>query len=1072
MRIFLETRKGESLSIFMLCLLLTTVGLVHLAAQGTTATILGTVTDMSGAAVPDATVQVRNTGTGATQSVASDNQGRFRVADLGVGQYDVQATKTGFSTLVRKEVTLNVGAQTVVDFALPVGQQQQTVTVEGQVSQVETTNSAVAALVDQRQMRELPLNGRNFEQLIQLAPGVATHTAFQRSGFQGRADQYSVAGGRPEGQQILLDDENLVTYWNKGIASITGNSLGIEAIGEFQTLTNTFSSQFGGNGAVINAVSKSGTNSIHGSAYEFLRNSAFDARKYFDNFLPPGVSTSSVPPLRKNQFGGSLGGPIKKDKTFFFANYEAVRQLLGETNTALVPDANHRTPTSSNQAQAQAIAATMAIYPLPDPGTVNAAGVGRSAQTASSIAHEHYLLGRVDHSISDKDSVFGRYIFNKADQVEPFNSTSVLPYWGELDKSFNQFATVEWRHIISPTIVNVARDSFSRTTNNAVTTGSTPVLQFFPGSGRQDGNVSITGISAIGGNTLIPFDLRQNRFTEADDILYTHGSHSIRFGAAVARLQTNTYFPTRSGGAWTFQSLPNFLAGTALNFNGAINSPTAYSHRDFRHIEFTPYIQDDWKVTPKLTLNLGVRWEFISNPVETHNQLWTITNFATDSAYTNVPNVMKENPTIGAWNPRVGFAYDPFADHKTSFRGGFGLFRNPIMPPNYGGNYWGNKPWLQVLENGPIFPTPFVTNPGKNPPFTQPSGFDYGTNTTPYMMQYNLNVQRELMQGTTLSVGYVGSHGVHLLTQYEHNPPVPTTGPNGELVFGKLNATGTAVTGNPRLNTSGLFSIYNAFAPIATSRYNSLQAALNRRFTRNTQLQVSYTWSRCLNTGGSWSSYQSNGASGESNPYNFNADFGPCVFDINQALRVNGLYVLPFHGNRVVEGWQLTGIMTRSTGLPFNISNGFDIVGYTSSGTPRPNVVSGCDMNSGKFTWAGNQYSAGTVDRWFNPNCFSMPAVGTLGNAGAELGRGPNFINLDLGLVKDTKITETIRAQFRAEFFNILNHANFSVPASNSIFTALANNPATGAGVNSTAGVITSQVGNARQIQLALKLVF
>lgn len=1063
-------RSGSLVFSLSVALVLAFLGAAGLFAQGTTGTILGTVTDMSGAAVPDATVQVRNVGTGQNQSVPSDAQGRFRVADLSVGEYEVQASKTGFSTLVHKGVTLNVGAQMVVDFALPVGQQQQTVTVEGQVSQVETTNSAVASLVDQRQMSELPLNGRNFEQLIQLAPGVATHTAFQRSGFQGRADQYSVAGGRPEGQQILLDDENLVTYWNKGIASITGNSLGIEAIGEFQTLTNTFSSQFGGNGAVINAVSKSGTNSIHGSAYEFLRNSAFDARKYFDNFLPPGATASSVPPLRKNQFGGSLGGPIKKDKTFFFANYEAVRQLLGETNTAQVPDALHRSPTTKNPVQAQAIAAAMAIYPLPDPGTVNASGIGRSAQSASSVAHESYVLGRVDHTISEKDSLFGRYIFNKADQLEPYNSTSVLPYWGEQDNSFNQFSTLEWRRILSPTMVNVARTSFSRTTNSAVTTGSTPALQFFPGSGRQDGNVSIGGISAIGGNTLIPFDLRQNRFTEADDMLWTHGAHSVRFGAAFARLQTNTYFPTRSGGAWVFQSLPAFLAGTALTFNGAINSPAAYSHRDFRDFEFTPYIQDDWKVTSRLTLNLGVRWEFISNPIETHNQLWTIVNFATDNAYTNVPHVMKNNPTMGAWNPRVGFAFDPLADHKTSIRGGFGLFRNPIMPPNYGGNYWGNKPWLQVLENSPIYPTPFATTPGTIPPFTQPSGFDYNTDTTPYMIQYNLNVQREIVSGTTLSVGYVGSHGVHLLTQYEHNPPIRTVGANGQLVFGVLN--GTTVKGNPRLNTSGLFSVYNAFAPIATSRYNSLQAALNRRFARNAQVQVSYTWSRCLDNGGSWASYQSNGAAGESNPYNFNQDFGPCVFDVNQALRVNGLYALPLHGNRLVEGWQLTGIMTRSTGLPYNISNGFDIVGYTSSGTPRPNVVSGCDMNSGTFTWAGNTYTAGTPERWFNPNCFSMPAPGTLGNAGAELGRGPNFINVDFGIIKDTRVNERIRAQFRAEFFNILNHANFSVPASASIFTAFVNNPATGVGVNSTAGAITSTVGSARQIQLALKLVF
>src|SRR5690242_9751126 len=374
----------------------------RLSGQGTTATILGTVTDTSGAVLPEAVVQIRNVGTGATQSVTSDSQGRFRIADLGVGEYEAQATKTGFSTLVHKGVVLTVGAQTVVDFALPVGQQQQTVTVEGQVSQVQTTNSAVAALVDERQMRDLPLNGRNFEQLIQLAPGVATHTAFQRSGFQGRADEYSVAGSRPEGQAILLDDENLQTYWNKGMGSITGNSLGIEAIGEFQTLTNTFSAQFGGNGAVINAVSKSGTNKVHGSAYDYLRNSALDARRFFDNARKPGEDHADPPEFHKNQFGGSVGGPVKKDRTFFFANYEGVRQLLGETRTAFVPDAAHRAPIAidstgkatpaASPAAAQAISNTMAVLPLPVPGTVNSStGIGSVATVGNQVAHENYV---------------------------------------------------------------------------------------------------------------------------------------------------------------------------------------------------------------------------------------------------------------------------------------------------------------------------------------------------------------------------------------------------------------------------------------------------------------------------------------------------------------------------------------------------------------------------------------------------------------------------------------------------------------------------------------------------------
>ncbi len=339
------------------------LGVVRLAAQGATATMLGTVTDASGAAVPDAMVQVKNVATGIAQSATSDAQGRFRLPDLGVGDYEVQASKMGFQTSVHRGITLAVGSQTVVDFSLQVGQQQQTVTVEGQVSAVETTNAAIGVYTSEQQMRELPLNGRNFEQLIQLAPGVTTVT-WSTNPLQGRGAQYSVAGGRPEGQAILLDDENLQSYFNNGMSSVTGSSLGVEAIGEFQTLTNAYGAQFGGNGAVINAVTKSGTNSFHGSAFDFLRNSALDDRNFFS-------ASSSPPAYRRNQFGGSLGGPVKKDKAFFFVDYEGIRSLFEEEKVATVPNcaAGFATGTcaitATNPATATAIANTLAIYPKP-----------------------------------------------------------------------------------------------------------------------------------------------------------------------------------------------------------------------------------------------------------------------------------------------------------------------------------------------------------------------------------------------------------------------------------------------------------------------------------------------------------------------------------------------------------------------------------------------------------------------------------------------------------------------------------------------------------------------------------
>ena len=681
----------------LVCVLAVSLGLApRLLGQGASATVLGTVTDASGATIPGAALRATNAGTGAVLSTSSDEGGRFRLPDMAVGTYDIQASKDGFSTVARNGVTLTVGGQIVVDFTLAVGQQQQTVTVEGQTTQVETTNATVGSLTDQRQMRDLPLNGRNFEQLILLAPGVATLTAFTQAAYQGKAPEYSIAGSRPEGQAILLDDENLQNFWNKGIGSVTGTSLGVEAIAEFQTLTNTYSSQFGGNGGVVNAVSKSGTNAFHGSAYDFLRNSAMDSRAFID----PG---SGPPAFRKNQYGGSVGGPVKKNKLFIFENYEAIQQRQGETQIATVPACNVGNtcvptfPRSANPAAYDAIVNTLAIFPLPDPGTVSG-GIGRATQVANQTAHEDYLLARFDYNLSDKSSLMGRYVYDTVSLIEPFGGGGFgggqIPLWPEHDITGSTFSTLEWRQIISPTTVNLARASFSRpseigSTATSVEVNGTHPLQFYPGGGRQDGAFAIAGFSGLGGSGTTPYNLAPNRFTYADDMILTRGAHSLRFGVPFTRLRYNEYTPYQSPGSWSF-TLPGFLGGGVTPGTGVLvlvfkplvlpDGTIQYGNRDFREVDVMPYFQDDWKVSRKLTVNLGLRWEWASNAIEVHNQLYTITDFRTSTGWTHVSNVMSHNPNWKNFAPRIGFAYDPFADHKTSIRGGFGMFYQLITP--------------------------------------------------------------------------------------------------------------------------------------------------------------------------------------------------------------------------------------------------------------------------------------------------------------------------------------------------------------------------------------------------------
>jgi len=1038
----------------------------RLAGQGATATILGTVTDSSGATIPDASVQVQNAGTGATQSATSDAEGRYRVADLPVGNYQVQASKMGFSTAVHAGITLTVGAQSVVDFSLPVGQQTQTVTVEGQASQVETTNGAVGSLTDQTQVHELPLNGRNFEQLIQLAPGVQTYNAFNASALQGRGTLYSVAGSRPAGQAILMDDENLQGFSNRGIGSITGSSLGIESIGEFQTLTNSYGAQFAGNGAVVNAVSKSGTNDFHGSAYEFFRNDKMDADSFFH--APTGAKQL----LRKNQYGGSLGGPVKKDKLFFFVNYEGIQQSLGETKIAFVPGCPQACipPATLPAATRLAIINTLALFPLPDPGTVGSNNIGTSVQTGVQPSNENYVLGRMDYNFSTKDSLFGRYLSDKANLTEPFGGGNPgggpLLDWTEYGHSHNQFLTVEERHIFSPTVVNTARASFARQVSSATqpgiaTANGTDPLQFFPGHGFDDGGVQISGLANLGEDLVIPFVQVQNRFTEADDILWTKGAHSLRFGFAISRFQTNHYLATKQEPIWTYQSgLASFVnTGVATNVTGVnYNAPGAlYANRDFRELDFTPYVQDDWKLSRKLTLNLGLRWSPMTNPVDQHNDLYAITNFATATNVINVSHPFASNPSWNTVDPRVGFAYDPFADHKTSIRGGFGIFHQPIVPGDYVSGFHNAYPWTQSQQNNALYPVPFAGSVATQ--LTLTTGWAYRTDETPYNVQWNFNVQREITPGTVLMVAYVGSRGVKLLSAIEDNPYPATINSSGVYQFSMNPACPTAALGSGRTNCA--LGSFSDNTNIGDSHYESLQATLNRRFTSNFQVQVAYTYSKCIdndNGGGGGGNTTNGGGSAAAtntpeNPYNVAYDRGLCGFDIRNTLRVNGTWALPFRGNRLVEGWQLSGIESAYSGVPVNITTGVSRA-YTQS-PDRPNYVLGCNIQEDN------------VNQWFNPACFSLQPSGTLGNLGRDVAIGPGLVDTDLALLKDTKIRESMNVQFRAEFFNIFNHANFALPTS----TAFSGSSAA-AVPNSQFGKITSIVGTPRQVQLALKIVF
>lgn len=1012
-------------------------------AQGTTASILGTVTDASGAVVPNATVEVKNVGTGQTQHAPTDNAGRYTIANLPIGDYEAQATAAGFQTVVHRGITLTVGAQAVVDFSLAVGQAQQTVTVESQVSQVDTVSSTVSSLVEQKQINDLPLNGRNFTDLVALAPGVSAGPGVGNGGFNllyGLENNFSVSGARSEGQAYLLDNVDIQGFWNHGSGSgVMGTTLGVEAIAEFSVLTNTYSAEFGGNGAVVNSVSKSGTNSFHGSAYEFLRNSALDARNFFD----PSVK----PAYRQNQFGGSLGGPIKKDKLFFFVTDEELRKTQGQTMIADVPDAaaHQGIVNGVNIGVNPKIAPILALYPLPTAAL--APGVGTISEVANTVGDENYLLGRVDYTISSKDSLFVRYVHDGANIVYPFLGSPLPPQWPEVGTTANNFATVEWRRVISPTLLNQLRFSFTRTFESDVeqTPDKTSALDFFPSRG-QNGGVNITGLSSIGPSIFAPLLEAQNKFPLGDDVFWTHGSHSVRFGGFFSRVQSNFMQGGWYGGFYSFGGIQAFLQDVPYLFIGPEPGMTD-SSRDFREIQLESYVADEWKVSSRLTLNLGVRYDFVTNPTTDLQPLNTVINppFGT---FQRVSHVFASNPSVHNVGPRAGLAWDIFGDHKTALRTGFGMFYDPIEARSYASGYYFNPPYALAFVPLPAFPNPF---PGALPPPAQLVGVDYNTTQTPRMYQWNFNIQRQLFESTILTVGYVGSRGVHLYGSRDINPVIPED-INGTQVFGTAKPGVVGITGFPRENPKG--AALSSEAPVADSSYNSLQVGLERRFSHGIQSQVSYTWSKCMDDASG--TYGLEAGAPWTDPLDGSFDRGRCQFDRPQVFRISGVYALPFQNNIFVKGWQVTGNLLTQSGPPWNVQIGFDQAGNAVGGQ-RPNLV----MPVG-------QISEHTVTQWVNPDGFSLPAPGTLGNLQRDFLPGPGIVNLDFSAIKDTPIRENIHLQFRAEFFNIFNHANFALP-NPSVYLQGAGGSAV---VNPTFGQITATSTAAREIQFALKLLF
>jgi hypothetical protein len=1031
------------------------LALAGIAAAQTGGTILGRMEDSSGAVMPDGKVVIKNQDTGVGREVTTNASGLYLVPDLTPGTYSVSGAAKGFSTAVVKDVVLDVGGQVTVNLRMEVGAVGQQVVVEANAANVDLTSSEMREVVGSKTITDLPLNGRDWTQLAQLQPGIAEvrsqNTTDTNRAQRGNGVNLSISGGKPSANNYRLNGISINDYANTAPGNAMGSNLGVDAIQEFSVESSTPGAEYGKvSGGVINAITRSGTNSLHGTAYYFMRNSDLDSRNFFD-------VTHSALPFRRNNYGASAGGPLVKNKTFWFFDYEGIRESLASTVISTVPSASMRATA------VPAIQPYLAFFPLPN-GPLAANGQSGSFIFPSNrLSHDDFLTAKFDHRFSDKDSINAAYQWDNGE----FNAPEGLDDMLVGAASRRNDITFEEAHIFSPTMFNSFRVGFARTvaTNNTVLTELNPALKnpalaFIPG--EQPGTITISGLTEFSGgiNGPDPNRFDYSSYQAYDDVTVVRGIHTFKFGGAFERMQDNFFAGYSDDGAFTFGSVPNFMANIPTSFAGLL--PISNTERGIRQSLAGGYAQDSIRLRSNLTVNLGVRYEMVTIPSEINGMMANLRNIS-DSQVTVGP-LFTSNPTSKDFSPRVGFAWDPFKDGKTSIRGGFGIYDVLPMAYMFTNRFPRTPPWF---ENGSVNYTA-GTSPANFFPngayaLLGPSTFRaiYVQHNPPrnFVTQYNFTIQRQLSSSMVLTAGFVASTGYNMLDSqdgtdvampvttnpFTWSPSTPVVNPN----FGRIAG-----------------SVWDL-----SSHYAAMQAGLKKSLSHGLMAQVAWTYEKSTDEGSS--TFSTNEFSNTMNnpmgifyPY---LNKGLSDFNVQDLVVVNLLYAIPTpktwkgFAKGALGGWQVGTIFTAGTGLPFSVMLNNDRADLKSSLTTeqlgeRPNYVAGCQTTS-----------PGQV-QYVNTACFTFPAQYTLGNLGRNSLTGPGLQDLDFSLFKNQnvpRISETFKVQFRAEFFNVLNHTNFALP--DSTHTTMWNSSGV---LNGNAGQLTSTQAPSRQIQFGLKLVW
>jgi len=981
------------------------------AAQST-ASIEGLVTDQNGALIGGAEIVASNPEIGVARRSVTDESGRYQIAALPIGEYRLAVTAKGFTAQMVENLRIEVGRTKTQDFRLQVGDVSSQVTVSSSNNEIEHSSVSVSHVVDRRMVQELPLNGRYFLDLGLLVAGSVTppQGAFSSAPIRGLGSfAITTAGNREETVNYVI---NGITLNNLTFSSISFQP-SIGTVQEFKVDNSTFSAEYGqSSGAVVNIGTRSGGSKFHGEAFEFLRNHVFDARNFF-TFM-----SNEPPPFKRNQFGGQIGGPILENKLFFFSAYEGLRQRQQlDLNSLVLSDSQRAAVTDPIIGR---------LVPLiPRSNFVDSTGNSRFVGSANATVNADQWSLDVAYNLGANDRLHGFYDLFRTSNIEPNRNGNTVPGFGNTSRQLRQVLTLNETHIFDAKLVNELRLGFNRfssaTEPNAMQNPAD--LGIHNGITQPIGlpQISVAGGLNFGGPSTNPSGRGDTTIVFGDSLYYLRGKHSLKLGGEFRQFFNNNF---RQGtGSFNFPTVASFIAGNANSFSVTLGSQSS----SITENAFGFFVQDSFRWRRNLTFELGMRYDWNITPTERYDRF--IVFDQKTASLIRVGDDLNEvyHQNNKNFQPRVGLVWDPQGDGKTVVRVGYAVQTDQPM----------TSVVLSTATNPPLaIPLTFTGTIRLDNALDlsgaaglAPQSIDHGFNNA-YLQSWNLNVQRELSRNLVVMAGYFGSKGTHLIIRRNLNQPI-----DGVRPYTNLSATSPILPGTALGNITQVESTGN-------SSYNAMWLTATQRLSRNLQFNASYTWSKSLD----YNSFSSGGIVGQ-NSYDLRGDRGLSDFDARHRFVISALYDLPFRGNQFIEGWQLSLIVQSQSGNPINIVTSNSAVNGLT-GTLRPDVT-------------GPVAALGKVEGWFDTSVFTP--VARFGSLGRNVVIGPTFNNTDFSISKNTRLSENFRLQFRAEFFDIFNHANFGQPGN------IVGSPAFGRITNTR--FPTGESGSSRQIQFAIKLI-